>query len=377
MGPAALQVSGEARHGDYRSRGSAAAIALAVHIGLLLLFIGSVGRVFVPKPPAIEPMLVRLIDQPRGQHPDSDRLALRPRFVKPTTHLADMPPNVRIEIPVEIQPAPVPSDIAASLPPGRKDVAADASPRGSSEGMGEGAGPPVLHQVAPTYSAASVRAHEHGTVTLRVLVDAQGAPSQIRVSGSSGFPRLDESATKAVGRYRFAPPARDAAAHGTWATVKVEFDLLNMPIPTSVVVFDSAIAEQIQAAARSKPGLRLDVLKITPRVTWYADRLLDTLAHSNESEPQQARTPATPVQRLARQGKLRAVRFAGFASSDFDCGTVTPPSDPRDARCEIFEVQQTSGTSYWLALVGASGTRIENLAIASTAAPLRAANLPR
>ena len=122
---------------------------------------------------------------------------------------------------------------------------------------------------------------------------------------------------------------------------------------------------------------RHNVLKITPQVTWYADRLLETLAHSNESEPQQARTPATPVQRLARQGKLRAVRFAGFASSDFDCGTVTPPSDPRDARCEIFEVQQTSGTSYWLALVGASGTRIENLAIASTAAPLRAANLPR
>ena len=377
MGPAALHRSGDAGQDFYQSRGSAALIAVAVHIGLLLLFLGTVGRTFIREPPALEPMLARLIEQPRGQHQDSERLALRPRFIKPTLRLADTPPNLPSELPIEIPPAPTPSEMSASLPTGRKDVAGEGSPRGNTQGDEEGSGPAILHQVAPVYSAASVRAHEHGTVTLRVLVDAQGAPSQIRLAGSSGFPRLDQSATDAVQRYRFSPPTREAPAHGSWTTVNVEFDLLRMPVPTSVVEFDSAIAEQIAQAARTKPGIRLDILKITPRVNGLADRLLDTLAHGSESDPRQAHSPPTPIQRLARQGTLRSVRFVGFASNGFDCGTVTPPSNPRDARCEIFEVQQSSGNSYWLALVGKSGTWIENLAIAAAATPLHAANLPR
>lgn len=349
----------------YRSRGGAAIIVLAVHIGALLFVINTVGRVYIPESPVSPPMLVRLVDQPRGPHQDSDPVALRPRFIKPTVRQADTPPNVRIDIPIEVPPAPVPSEISAALLPESKDVEGNA-----------GAGPAILHQVAPTYSQASVRAHEQGTVTLRVRVDAQGAPSQIRVSGSSGFPRLDQSATEAVRLYRFSPPAREAQAGEIWKTVKVDFDMLRMPVPTSIVAFDTAIAGQIAAARRSKPGIRLDILKITPKVTHLSNYLFESLARDHESDPKSSRSAATPVQQLARQGKLRAVQFLGFASRGFDCGTATPPSDPRDARCEIFEVQQTSGSSYWLALVGESGTHFENFAIALATDGLSAGNLP-
>ncbi len=350
---------GPGRHG---SRGGAAIIVLALHIGALVFLINTLGRVIIPESPTVAPMLVRLIDLPRAQHPEAEPPLLRPRFITLPVRPADTPPDVRIDIPVEVAPTPAPTEISATLLPASMD--------------GEDAGLTTLHQVAPTYSEASVRAHEQGTVTLRVMVDAQGAPSQIRLSGSSGFPRLDQSATEAVRLYRFSPPAREAQGRQTWKTVKVEFDLLRMPVPTSIVAFDTAVAGQIAAARQSKPGIRLDILNITPRVTHLADYLLQSLAPDHESDPARSHASPTPIQQLARQGRMRSVRFLGFASRGFDCGTATPPLDPRDARCEIFEVQQTRGSSYWLALVGESGTHFENFAIA-LADRLSAVNVPR
>lgn len=366
MLPAALQPSSEAEQGTYRSRGSVTLIVLALHIGVLLFLFDTLGRVFIPEPPAIAPMLVRFFDQPRGQHRDSDRLALRPRFIKPTALLADSPPKIRIDIPIETPPAPVPSEISASLLSGSKDVQGVGTPRGKTEGVDEGAGHAILHQVAPVYSAASAMAHEHGDVTLRVLVDAQGGPSQIRITSSSGFPRLDQSADEAVKHYRFSPPGKEAQASGYWTTVKVEFDLLRMPVPTSIVAFDSAIKDQITAAERTKTHLSPEVLQTDAMVRRLAGNLFDALSHgAGAGEPgmQSVRATLTPIQVLARQGKLKWVRFAGLASSDFDCGRGTPSVASRTARCEIFEVRQVGGSSYWLTLVEGSGTALENVAI--------------
>ncbi len=44
-----------------------------------------------------------------------------------------------------------------------------------------------IHAVPPVYPKESQRKREHGTVLLRVLVDAAGRPAQIQIERSSGF----------------------------------------------------------------------------------------------------------------------------------------------------------------------------------------------
>jgi TonB family protein len=363
---------------NYRSRGTAAIVAVAFHVAFLFLLTVPLRRVLVPASPAVPPMVVEFIDRPHGQHEDADRRALAPHLTKPTVRLANTPPNVDIAIPVDILPPSQPSAMRAALPPGTKDVDGDGSPSGRTEGSGEGAGPTVVHQVPPVYSVASQRAHEQGTVIVRVFVDAHGVPSQIRLVQSSGFPRLDQSALEAVKRYRYAPPAQEAQAAQSWATARVEFDLLRMPVPTSVIQYDSLIAEQVAVARRSSDVLYAQYQGTDDLVQRLADRLTATLSRggAGTADPQHSHASPTPLQMLAAQGKVKHMRFVGFAGPGFDCGSPTAAEEPRAGRCEVFEAQQDHGLSYWLALVD-SDWRLRNLLITVGAQPLSAGSLAR
>ena len=85
----------------------------------------------------------------------------------------------------------------------------------------------MANRVAPVYPAASLRASEEGVVTFRVLVDERGRPLQVDVMKSSGHPRLDEAAKKAVSRWVFVPPSRDGQPVRSWSRVQVRFELKN------------------------------------------------------------------------------------------------------------------------------------------------------
>jgi protein TonB len=332
---------------DYRSRGTAAIIAVAFHIAFLFVLTVPLRRVFVPASPAVPPMLVKFIDEPRGRHEDSDRRAIAPRLTKLTVRVANTPPNVDIAIPVDILPPPQSSAMRAALPPGTKEVVAEGSASGRTEGSAAGAGPTVVHQVPPVYSVASQRAHEQGTVTVRVLVDAHGVPGEIRLVQSSGFPRLDQSALEAVKRYRYAAPAHDAQAAQSWATARVEFDLLRMPIPTSVLQYDSLIAEQVAIARRSSAVLYKKYQGTDDVVHRLADRLTATLSRggAGTSDPQHSHSSPTPLEMLAAQGNVKRMQFVGVAAAGFDCGNPTAAADLKASRCEVFEAQQDHGLS--------------------------------
>ena len=82
-----------------------------------------------------------------------------------------------------------------------------------------------LRAAPPVYPKESQRRREHGTVVLRVLVDAQGRPAQIQVERSSGYERLDIAAREAdkVAVYcplprNDRPCAREAAGLAAWRT---------------------------------------------------------------------------------------------------------------------------------------------------------------
>jgi TonB family protein len=266
----------------------------------------------------------------------------------------------------------------ATLPPGTKEVVAEGSSSGRTEGSAAGAGPTVVHQVPPVYSVASQRAHEQGTVTVRVLVDAHGVPGEIRLVQSSGFPRLDQSALEAVKRYRYAPPAHEAQAAQSWATARVEFDLLRMPVPTTVLQYDSLIAEQVAIARRSSGVLYKKYQGTDNVVHRLADRLTATLSRGSAgtSDPQHAHSAPTPLEMLAAQGDVKHMRFVGFAGAGFDCGNPTAAADLKARRCEVFEAQQDHGLSYWLALMD-DDQMLRNLLITVGTQPLSAGSLPR
>jgi periplasmic protein TonB len=373
MGTAALGQPRESGLKSYVSRGSAAILALVLHGAVVYLLAGYLGVVRIPQPPSVEPILASLIVQPRSVPATSRLPAMSPTdLIKPAYLPPDTPPNFRIDVPVEAPPAQKPSE--PQLGDGSP------SPRGLTDEPGEGTGIAVLHHVQPVYSAAAEKAYEHGTVELRVLVDEQGRPSEVRLLHSSGSTRLDESATNAVQRYRFTRPVKGSQAVRAWTTVTLEFELLPMPVPTTIVGFDSVIAEQIAAAKRTNPGLHRDLPEADAIIVRLANNLLHALssARAVEADPQHARSSPTPIQLLAMWGKLTSVRFQGLTSRGF--ASDMPLTEDRPAttgsrlggsatvRCEIFEVKQVGGVSYWLAVVGNDG-RLKSLEITVTTEP--------
>ena len=118
---------------------------------------------------------------------------------------------------------------AITLPPPipRLEVAA------SSSRIGDADAPPLvdaqavgyLVPPAPRYPPASRRAREEGEVLLRVLIDVDGRPSEVRILRSSGHARLDEAAVDAVGAALFRPYVAAGRARAAYVRVPVEFAL--------------------------------------------------------------------------------------------------------------------------------------------------------
>jgi periplasmic protein TonB len=90
--------------------------------------------------------------------------------------------------------------------------------------------PPVfnaayLRNPPPRYPPAARRSGEEGTVTLKVLVSAEGAPVRVELDQSSGSAPLDSAALDAVKGWRFVPARRGAQNVEGWVRVPVVFRL--------------------------------------------------------------------------------------------------------------------------------------------------------
>jgi protein TonB len=77
----------------------------------------------------------------------------------------------------------------------------------------------------PIYSSMSKRMKESGKVVVRVFIDEQGLPRDVRVSQSAGFARLDDAAVAAVRKTRFKPYVENGVALSGWAFIPIEFEL--------------------------------------------------------------------------------------------------------------------------------------------------------
>ena len=78
----------------------------------------------------------------------------------------------------------------------------------------------ILEKVSPEYPMISRRRKEEGTVTLIAEV-ASGRVTSVRVEKSSGHSSLDESAIRALRRWRF-----DTSGYGESLTVRIPFTFI-------------------------------------------------------------------------------------------------------------------------------------------------------
>ena len=117
------------------------------------------------------------------------------------------------------------------LPSGSGDSAGSGSGDGAGDGSG-GGGLQVAHadygaSPAPAYPARSRRRAEQGTVTLHILIAADGSVERIEIADSSGFDDLDRAALETVrARWRFVPARRgDGHPMESWVLVPIRFAL--------------------------------------------------------------------------------------------------------------------------------------------------------
>jgi periplasmic protein TonB len=110
-----------------------------------------------------------------------------------------------------------PPVLAVAMGPARKAVAAPTTPpRFRAD---------YLSNPPPAYPRRARRDGIEGTVTLKVLVTATGAPGEVKVENSSGSESLDRAALNAVRAWQFVPARRADEAIDAWIRVPVVFRL--------------------------------------------------------------------------------------------------------------------------------------------------------
>jgi len=101
----------------------------------------------------------------------------------------------------------------------------DFGPRAYHPGSNGVSTPILILKVEPEYSDEARRIKLSGKVLLKIIVDAKGVPSEIRVVQPLGF-GLDEKAKEAVQNWRFRPGMKGGRAVPVEAVVEVSFRLL-------------------------------------------------------------------------------------------------------------------------------------------------------
>lgn len=89
--------------------------------------------------------------------------------------------------------------------------------------------PPVIDAARscqqPEYPAASRRNEETGTVQLRFLIGLDGKVIDSKVESSSGYPRLDQAAIRALSQCQFKAGTLDGKPEQSWASLKYVWQL--------------------------------------------------------------------------------------------------------------------------------------------------------
>lgn len=166
-----------------------------------------------PKKPQEIPKPV--VPQPKPA-PQASTRAVVPRAVAATPPAVLTAPSTANQAPAAFAVAP--QQVASSreeAPPAPAPVALTAA-RFDAD---------YLNNPAPVYPPLSRKSQEEGKVLLQVQVSANGEAESVQIKQSSGYPRLDEAAMKAVRKWRFVPARRGTEAVASSVVVPLTFRL--------------------------------------------------------------------------------------------------------------------------------------------------------
>lgn len=183
-------------------------VVAALHV---LIIYGLMLATGVVKQPAFVTPLEAVFIPEATQPEEQPQVKIKPEIEQPVA-VDQPPPEVQFE--------------EAVTPPSDVPVPASANAISGSQQQGAPAQDlKTANRVEPTYPPASRRAGEQGTVRLKVLVDTSGRASNVAVTQSSGFPRLDQAATEAVRKWRFVAATDGTNKIQAYTQVAVTFKL--------------------------------------------------------------------------------------------------------------------------------------------------------
>lgn len=198
------------------------AVSLAVHVLIFLLLpAGQPDAAIAPVPVLDVTMATRELDAPPVHKPQ-----LVPAV---TRHPTALPQPAVAESVIPSTPDPM------ALTQAAPDLIAAVESRAAAETKAPSrADPPLLpptfgaaylRNPAPAYPAIARRNGDQGTVTLKVLVSAEGVSLRVELDQTSGSKSLDDAALEAVKGWRFVPARRGTQNIEAWVRVPVVFKL--------------------------------------------------------------------------------------------------------------------------------------------------------
>ena len=186
------------------------------------LALPTVQGILLPAPPAETVQLPSAKEQPPEPVPPPEPEKPKPKPKQPPK------PKPPVEPPPSERAIRQPEEAVEEAPPPPKQAAMPAAEDNNS--LGAPITPPQmnanpLNNPAPAYPSLSRRLGEQGIVLLEILILADGSVGEVRIKESSGHKRLDETAAKAVKRWRYMPARRGDTAIEYWYLQPVEFSL--------------------------------------------------------------------------------------------------------------------------------------------------------
>lgn len=213
-------------NGSGSKAGKMAAVA-GVHVAVAMLFIHSINNRHFTLPKIADDIVVTLTpDPPKPLPPPLDppkQMAqpTMPQIVVPRVEVETPPPQDPSPLQATTQPDPTPVQLAQSTAT-EAPVKSSSTPNG---GMRTAVLADANGCAKPAYPPSSLRNEETGTVTLALLVGADGKVTASRIQHSSGYRNLDKAAVNALSLCTFKPAMNNGVPEAGWAQLAYDWKI--------------------------------------------------------------------------------------------------------------------------------------------------------
>lgn len=196
------------------------ALVAGIHVLVGAAFVHSLNTRHISLPKLTESVLVMIqpeIPKPPPPPPEPPKpvpKAAPPEVVVPKTEVEVPPPPQdvpQVQATTEPDPAPQPAQVQAEAP--------KAEPSANTGAMRTAVLADADGCAKPDYPAKAARNGETGTVTLALLVGADGRVTGSRIQHGSGSTELDRAAVKALSMCKFKPAMNGGVPEAGWAQI--------------------------------------------------------------------------------------------------------------------------------------------------------------